>query len=186
MCPQIPIQLGLCVPHSSTTHVTVTQSLFPACYRSSTQDRNRAVTPSRKQLISHGLSTNNDGSCIANQADFLMKIQPSLFLNVRILSSSWSSTRTSKSRPKGGRPQEALLYPLQGETPSSAERDRNTVGKLACHMCCKSHFYLGFQLSGYISLWVLSKILYPIRIKFCGLFEARGMMVTQYHYIPDS
>ena len=47
-----------------------------------------AVTPSRKQLISHGLSTNNDGSCIANQADFLMKIQPSLFLNVRSLSSS--------------------------------------------------------------------------------------------------
>lgn len=122
------------IHHTCNSNTVIISCLLPQQH---SRQKLQLWPPSRKELVSHGLSTNSDGSCIANQADFLMKTQPSLFLNVRILSSSWSSTCTSKSRPKGGRPQEALLYPLQGETPSSAERDGSTVGKLACHMLQK-------------------------------------------------
>lgn len=114
----------------------------------------RLWPPGRKWLISHGLSTNNDGSRIANQADPLRKTQPCLSWMEGLCHQARVPATPADPRPKSGRSQEALLYPLQGETPSSEERDHNTVGKVAYHMCRKKHFCLG-PTKGWVSAFSL-------------------------------
>lgn len=159
MCPKLPLRWVSYVPNFSK-FFSIRESLFPACTTAVLQGRNcNPETADRKWLISHGLSTNNVGSCRASQADPLINIQ--LCQGRRpperedIVADLEFHEHQQEPRPKGERPQEVLLYPLQGETPSSAERDHSTVGNLTYHMCCKSHFYLG-PTEG----WVLAFSLY--------------------------
>lgn len=149
----------LCVPNASTRDFTIMVTMLHMgpqdCMRQKLQ---LLWSPGRNWLIIHSLSTNNEGSCVVNQADPLNEnlTPPGQATSWMWGHSHWAQAprAPAEPRPKCRRSQEALLYPLQGETPSSAERDHSTVGNLAYHMCCKNHFYLG-PTQGWVSAFSL-------------------------------
>ena len=95
--------------------------------------------------FSHGLPTNNLGSCIANLADPLRKIHPHW---VRPPPECENIVTGLKFQEHQQNPDIKVGHlgkcdcPHFRVNPILSREGHSAVGKLASHMCCKKHFHL--------------------------------------------